>query len=132
MQQKYKVLLLHMIWWRQEVLLLSCFSRVNPEKSSCFLEHQCFMSQCFSLLLCLPPFHTILYLLNLFCAFFLPVPLITPCIVFVDCFNACDYISVRQISCTVHLHAYVIKLKKGMLWCKKHSHCLLNPSTHIT
>ena len=33
----------------------------------------------FSWLLCLSPFHTLLYRLNFFCACFLPFPLITPC-----------------------------------------------------
>ena len=66
------------------------FSRISVATNTCFLEHQHSMSLGYDWLLCLYPFHPLLYLLNLFCICFLTVPLITPCIVFVDCLNACD------------------------------------------
>ena len=55
------------------------FSRINLETSNWFMEHQSCMEQMFSLLLCLYPFNTLIYLLNSFCSGFLPIPLITPC-----------------------------------------------------
>ena len=73
----------------------------------------------FSWLLCLSPFHTLLYLLNLFCACFLHVSLITTCFVFVDFLNSCDDSPVRQLRCTGHIHSYDRQLKKGVIWCKK-------------
>ena len=99
---------------------------------TCFLEHQYSMSLLHSWLLCLFPFHPLLYLLNLFCACFLPVPLITPCIVSVDCLNACNDSPFIQLICTGNIHAYNRQLKKGMIWCKeKKLHWLLNPSFPI-
>ena len=71
------------------------FSSITVATRTCFLEHQHTMSLGYGWLLCLSPFRPLLYLLNLFCACFLSVPLITPCIVFVDCLNACDEILVR-------------------------------------
>ena len=60
--------------------------------------------------------HSILYLpVELVCACFLSVPLITPCIVFVDGLNACDDSLVRQLIYTGNLHAYDRQLKKGMI-----------------
>ena len=84
------------------------FSKISLVTRTCFLEHQHSVSLGYGLLLCLSPFHPLLYLLNLFCACFLPVPLITPCIVFLNCLNACDDSHVRQIRCTGNLHAYEI------------------------
>ena len=108
------------------------FPKVSLATSNFFLEHQHSMSLRYGWLLCLSPFHTLLYLLNLFCACFLPVPMITPCIVFVDCLNACDDSPVIQLSCTGNLHSYDRQLKKGIiLWKRKKNHCLLNPSTPI-
>ena len=74
-------------------------------------------------------FHTLLYLLNLFCAFFLPVPFITPCnipyvcydllfdifVVVFDCLNACDNSPVRHLSFTRHIHSYNRLLKRGVI-----------------
>ena len=108
------------------------FSKTSLGTSTCFLEQQHSMSLGYGWLLFLSPFHPLLYLLNLFCACFLPVPLIAPCIFFVDSLNACDNSPVRQLSCTVNLHAYGRQLKKGMIWCKEEKlHCLLNTSTPI-
>ena len=53
------------------------FSKINLPTRTCFLEHQHYISLGYGLLLCLSSFHLLLYLLNLFCACFLPVPLIT-------------------------------------------------------
>ena len=71
------------------------FSKISIATRTCFLGNQHSISLGYGWLLCLYPFHPLLYLLNLFCACFLPVPLITPCIVFVDCLNACDESPVR-------------------------------------
>ena len=89
------------------------FSRISIATSTCFLKRQHSMSLGYGWLMCLSPFHTLLYLLNLFCLCFLPVPLITPCIVFVDCFNACDDRPVIRLSYNVNLHSYDSQLKKG-------------------
>ena len=90
------------------------------------------MSQRFGWLLCLSPFHSLLYLLNLFCGCFLPIPFITTCIEFVDCLGEIHNIPVIQLSCNGQVHAYNRQLKKGVIWWKKTLHCLLNPSTPIT
>ena len=71
------------------------FYSITVETRTCFLEHQHTMSLGYGWLICLSPFHPLLYLLNLFCACFLSVPFITPCIVFVHCLNVCDYSLVR-------------------------------------
>ena len=42
------------------------FSRISSDPKTFFLEHQHYMSQCFSWLLCLSPFYPLLYLLNFF------------------------------------------------------------------
>ena len=108
------------------------FSEISLVTRTCFLEHQHSVSLGYVWFLCLSPFHTLLYLLNFFCACLLPVPLITPCIVFVDCLNACDDSPVRELICTGNLHAYYRQLNKGMILCKeKKMDCLLNPSTPI-
>ena len=108
------------------------FSKISSVTRTCFLKHQHYMSLDYGWLLCLSPLHPLLYLLNLFCACFLPVPLITPYIVFVDCLNVCYDSPVRHLSCTVNLHARDRQLKNGMIWCKGGKlHCLLNPSTPI-
>ena len=88
------------------------------------------MSLGYGWLLCLSPFHPLLYLLNLFCACFLPVSLITPCIVFVDCLNACDDIPIKKLNYTRNIHAYERKLKKSMIWCKEKTP-LLTKSVHF-
>ena len=45
-------------------------SRINSEMRTCFMEHQYYMEQIFSWLLCLPPFYTLLYpLKSLLCLF---------------------------------------------------------------
>ena len=54
------------------------FYRINSETRTCFLEHQHYMSQFFFWLLCFSPLYYLLYLLNSFCACFLPITLITP------------------------------------------------------
>ena len=108
------------------------FSRINSEKSTFFLERKFSLSQYFSLLLCLSPFHPLLYLFKSFCAFFLPVPFITILNCFFYFFNTCCDSLVRQLICTDHLHYYNRLLKMGMIWCQKTHHCLLNPSTPIT
>ena len=66
------------------------FSSITVTTRNCFLEHQDTMSLVYGRLLCLSPFRPLLYLLNLFCACFLSVPLITPCIVFFYFLNVCD------------------------------------------
>ena len=103
------------------------FSRISLATRTCFLEHQHSMSLRFGSLLCLSSFHPLLFLLNLFCYCFLPVPFITPCIVFVDCLNECDEIPVIKLSCNGHLHAYERQLKNGMILCKKNSPFLTKP-----
>ena len=55
------------------------FSRISSETRTSFLEHQHSISHCFGWFLCLYTFHPLLYLLNSFCACFLPVPSINPC-----------------------------------------------------
>ena len=55
------------------------FSMISSGTRTWFLEHQHYISQLFGWLLCLSPFHPFLYLLNLFCACFIPVSLITTC-----------------------------------------------------
>ena len=90
------------------------FYNISLVTTNCFLEHQHYMSLGYCLLFCLPPFHPLLYLLNFFCACFLPVTMITPCIVFVHCLNACGDNPVRHIGYTGNLHAYVRQLNKGM------------------
>ena len=71
------------------------FSSISLATSNWFLEHQHYMSLGYGWLLCLSHFHPLLYLLNLFCDCFLSVPLITTCIVFFYCLNACDECLVR-------------------------------------
>ena len=93
--------------------------RINSETKTCFLEHQCSISQYFCWLLWLSIFHTLLYLLDLFCPWFLPVPLIPPYIFLVDCLNGYDKRLVIKISLTGHIHAYHRQLKKGIILCKK-------------
>ena len=108
------------------------FSKISLATRTCFLEHQHSMLLRYGWLLCLYPFRHLLYLLDLFCACFLPVPMISHFIFFVDFLNACDDILIRQLRCTGNLHAYDKQLKKGMIWCKGgKTHCLLNPSTPI-
>ena len=58
--------------------------------------------------------------------------IVLSCIVFVDCFNACDDRQLRQLTCTGHLHEYNRQLKKGMIWCKKTPYFWLNPLIPIT
>ena len=69
----------------------------------------------FSILLCLFPFYPLLYPLNLFCAYFIPVSLIVPCIFLVECLNVCDDSLARHLICTGHLHSYDSKLEKRMI-----------------
>ena len=66
-------------WSDQDNRFYYChgFSMISSETRTCFLEHQYSTSQCFGWLLCLYPFYPLFYLLNLFCAYSLPVPLIT-------------------------------------------------------
>ena len=110
------------------------FYRIKSYTRNWFLEHQHSMSQFFSWLLCLSTFHYLLYLLKLFCAFFLPLILTSLCnisyvlsdwnfdlILFFYCLNACDYIPAIQIICNEHLHSYNRLLNMGMIWCKKNS-----------
>ena len=130
MLQKDKVLLLHMLWQRQEFYYFHGFSRISLATRTCFLGHQHYMSLRYSWLLCLCLFRPFLFMLNLFCVCFLPVPMITPYIVFVDCLNACDDIPVIQLICTGHIHAYDRRLKRDMINAKK-PHCLIYPSTPI-
>ena len=108
------------------------FSRIFSETKTRFLEHQCSMSLRFSWLLCLSLFHPSLYLLNSFCACFLPVPLITILYFFVDYLNVCDDISVKQLRYIDHLHAYNRQLNMVRIWCKKPPRCLLNKLNSIT
>ena len=122
----------HALMKTRNFIIVMGFPKISLVTRTCFLEHQHSMTLGYGWLLCLSPFRPLLYLLNLFCACFLPVPLIAPCIVFVDCLNACDGCPVRQLSCTGNLHAYDRQLKKGMIWCKeKKLHCLLNLSPPI-
>ena len=105
------------------------FFRIKSDTRTCLIDHQHFYGQLFSLLMCLPPFHPLLYLLKSFlclfssrsidhsllqslCMLFLKF---RPCIFFIDCFNACDDRPVRQLRFTYHLHAYNRLLKIGMI-----------------
>ena len=105
------------------------FSNIILETRNCFLEHQHYISRRYVLLLCLSPFHPLIYLLNLFCACFLPVPTITPFIVFVDCLNACGNSPARQLICNGNIHAYERQLKKSMIGFKEKTP-LLTKSVH--
>ena len=109
------------------------FSRVNSDTMTCFMEHQNCTEKIFSRLLCLYPLYPLLYLLNSFCACFIPVIdnylfqslclLWLKCLPFtllVDCLNACDYSPVREIICTDNIHYYKIILKMGMIWWNPH------------
>ena len=86
------------------------------------------------------PFHTLLYLLNSFCACFIPVPFIATynmsyiccdwnldLVLFFYCLNACDDIPIRQVICTNHIHSYNRLLKMVKIWCKKNSPLLTKP-----
>ena len=86
----------------------------------------------FSLLMCLPPFYPLLYLLNsflwVFSSCFIDHSLFQSlcmiclkfwlCVVFIDCLNLCDDRPVINLSSTNHIHAYNRLFKKGMIWCK--------------
>ena len=104
------------------------------------------MSQFFSWLLCFYPFHPLFYLLNSFCASFIPITSITSCnipcvcsdwnfdlVLFFYWLNACGQIPVRHIKFTDHIHAYNSLLNMGMIRYKKTPpHFLLNQLTSIT
>ena len=69
MLQKYKVLLLHMLWWRQKNHHYHRFSRISLATRTCFLEHQHSMPLRFGWLLFLSPLHPLLYPLKFLCLF---------------------------------------------------------------
>ena len=84
------------------------------------VEHQRFMEKIFSWFLCLSPFHPSLYLLKSFSCLFSSCSIdhslfqsfhmiwlkFWPCTFYIDCLNACDDSSSRQLICTDHLHGY--------------------------
>ena len=95
MLRKDKVLLLHMLWWRQEILLFSWDFQGKFRAKDLLLGTSMLYVTTFRLIVVfvsLPPFTLPV---ELFCACFLPVPLITPCIVFVECLNSFDDSPVR-------------------------------------
>ena len=110
---------------------------------TCFMEHHHFMANCSADWYVFLP--SIIYFTcwTLFCAWFHPVPFITPCsntyvfsassfYLFFYLFNTCDEIPVRQISCIDYLCDYNRILKMGMIWCKKNiSSLLTNKITYI-
>ena len=84
------------------------------------MEHQHCVEQRFSWLLCLSPLYPLLYLLNSFLCLFSSCYIdrslskylciislkFWPCMVFIECLNACDNSTIIKINCTEYLHAY--------------------------
>ena len=121
-------------WSDKDKKLYYChyFSRINSETRTCFMEHQHRTEQRSRWLLCLSPFHTLLYLLNFFVlAFFLlhwslhviirmsALIEIFTLYFFVECLNVCNYRLVRQLIHTDHINAYNMLFYMGMIWYKK-------------
>ena len=70
----------HALMKTRNFIIVMGFPKISLVTGTYFLEHQHSMSLGYGLLLCLSPFHPLLFLLNFFCACFLFVALITPCI----------------------------------------------------
>ena len=128
MLQKYKVLLLHMLFIIAVGFPGSIQRKLLTYWNINVLCHNVSVDCCDCLpsilyFTCWTPFVVVFFLFH-----WLP-----SCIVFVDCLNVCEDSLVIQLIWTDHLHAYNRLLKTGMIWCKKNSpHFLINQLNSIT
>ena len=129
MLQKDKVLLLHILWWRQEILLFSWDLQGKFRAKDLLLDTSMLHVTMFQLIffVYLPSFNLPVKLF--LCLFY-------SCSIdhslYCYCLNVYYDSLIRHISCTGHIHSHESELKKGMIRCKENPHCSLNPSTPIT
>ena len=129
MLQKDKVILIHMLWWRQEILLLSWFFQDSFSGKDLLLGISTLYVTRLRLIVVFVSLPSFTLPVELVLCLFPSCPIYHSLYFFIDFLNACDDIPFRQIRYTGNLHAYNRQLKKGMIWCKE-KNPLLTKSVH--